>query len=377
VNLDGEGSEHVRRFFIENALHWIHEYHVDGLRLDATHALVDEGQRHFLAEFSQRVREAAGRPVVLIAEDERNLATLLQPAPRGYGLDAVWADDFHHQMRRALAGDYEGYFADFSGSAPDIVATIRRGWFYVGQATATSKERRGSDPAGLVPSQFVVCLQNHDQIGNRAFGDRLHHAVSLATFRAASALLLMLPQTPLLFMGQEWAASAPFLYFTDHEAALGRLITEGRRNEFAAFSSFADPLTRTQIPDPQDPSTFYISRLTWGEQEMPAHAGVHRLYQTLLRLRREEPALSEPRTRFDVFAADEETIVLQRGPWLLAVRLSGAGSSELPSGDVEQVLTTEDAVFAPDGGLAPRLSAESRPLVVTFRGPAAILVKRV
>jgi maltooligosyltrehalose trehalohydrolase len=375
VNLDGEGSEHVRTFFIENALHWLNEYHVDGLRLDATHTLMDEGERHFLAELSERVRAGASRPVLLIAEDERNLATLVQAPPRGYGLDAVWADDFHHQIRRAIAGDHEGYFADFSGSAPDIVATIRRGWFYVGQPTPTAQERRGSDPSGLSPSQFIVCLQNHDQVGNRAFGDRLNHGVDIATFRAASALLLLLPQTPMLFMGQEWAASSPFLYFTDHEPKLGRLITEGRRNEFAAFSAFGDAVTRTQIPDPQDPSTFHLSRLVWGEQELPAHAGVQRLYRALLGLRRGEAALRDPRTPFDVFAANADTIVLQRGQWILVVRLSGSGAVELPSSTVERVLTTEDGEFAAEGR-PPQLRFEATRPVVQFSGPAAILLKR-
>src|SRR4051812_36132647 len=163
VNLDGPGSEQVRAFFVENALHWIHEYHVDGLRLDATHALMDQGPRHFLADFAADVRELAGRPIVIIAEDERNLATLVSDRPGGFALDAVWADDFHHQLRVALAGDREGYFADFNGSAADIATTIRRGWFYVGQPTASSGHPRGSDPAGLDPSRFVVCLQNHDQ----------------------------------------------------------------------------------------------------------------------------------------------------------------------------------------------------------------------
>jgi maltooligosyltrehalose trehalohydrolase len=373
VNLDGDGSEHVRGFFIENALHWVHEYHVDGLRLDATHALVDDGPTHFLAEFADRVRAGAGRPVVLVAEDDRNMATLVHRVPRGYGFDAVWADDFHHQMRRAIAGDHEGYFADFSGTATDIAATIRRGWYYTGQTAPARKQPRGSDPTGLAPSRFVVCLQNHDQIGNRAFGDRLHHGVDLATYRAASALLLMLPQTPLLFMGQEWAASTPFLYFTDHAPALGRRVTEGRREEFSAFSAFADPVARAQIPDPQDPSTFALSRLRWDELAAPEHAGVHRLYATLLGLRRTEPALRDPRGPFDAWAADEATIVLQRGPLWLVVALSGTPSIDLPAGARRAVLTTEDAEFAVDGS-PPRVDLGGQKNVVHFSAPAAVLL---
>jgi maltooligosyltrehalose trehalohydrolase len=374
VNLDGEHSEHVREFFIENALHWIHEYHVDGLRLDATHALVDAGSRHFLSELRARVHGEAGRPVVLIAEDERNLAMLIEPPPRGYGLDAVWADDFHHQIRVALTGQREGYFGDFSGTASDLAATIRQGWFYTGQRTLRSGQPRGSDPSGLPASRFVVCLQNHDQVGNRAFGDRLHHQVGLDVYRAASALLLLAPQIPLLFMGQEWAASTPFLYFTDHEPALGRLVTEGRRQEFAAFAGFSDPITRLQIPDPQDPSTFGMSRLAWEERALLRHAGVARLYHTLLDLRRKDPAWRSDRTRTHAAAIDERTIVLRRSAWALVVRLEGGAeiALDLP-GRYAVVLTTEDDPFC-EAGRVPVFAADQR--IVRFHGPAAVLLKQ-
>ena len=374
INLDGDGSEHVRHFFFENALHWIHEYHVDGLRLDATHALEDAGAFHFLAELRARVDASASRPILLIAEDERNLATLLQPQPAGYGLDAVWADDFHHQMRVALAGDQDGYFADFTGAAEDVADTIRRGWFYTGQQTRSGGTPRGTDPTGLAPTQFVVCLQNHDQVGNRAFGDRLHHGIDLAAYRAASALLLLLPQTPLIFMGQEWAASTPFLYFTDHEPGLGRLVTEGRREEFAAFAAFADPLTRVQIPDPQDPSTFSLSRLWWSERAMPPHDGVERLYRSLLDLRRRERALRDAdRSPIDVFASDGDTVVLRRRPWIVVARLRGAGVVHTGAGGTELVLTTEDQTFC-EGGVVPEVDNGAG--TISFGGPAAVLLKQ-
>jgi len=373
MNLDGPGSEHVRGFLIENALHWIHEYHVDGLRLDATHALIDERPVHFLAELRERVAAAAPRPVILIAEDERNLAAIAEPAPRGYGLDAVWADDFHHQMRVALTGDRDGYFANFSGRADDLAATIRQGWFYVGQPAAVTGRPRGSDPSRLSPSQFIVCLQNHDQVGNRAFGDRLHHGIGVDAFRAASALLLLLPQTPLLFMGQEWAASSPFLYFTDHEPALGRLVTEGRRQEFAAFQAFTDPITRAQIPDPQDPSTFVLSRLSWDERLALPHAGVEQLYRTLLHLRKHDPVLADPRAPYDVWAADAGTVALRRGPWLLVTRLRTAGTVRVAADPSDVVLTTEDEMFG-GGRAAPAVEEQGR--AIRFHGPAAVLLKR-
>ena len=384
VNLDGAGSEQVRAFLIENALHWISEYHVDGLRLDATHTLVDESERHFLAELSEHVRAAAHRPVILIAEDERNLAAIVEPPPRGYGLDAVWADDFHHQIRRAVAGDSEGYFADFSGSARDLAATIRRGWFYTGQTSARTGEPRGSDPAGIDPRRMVFCLQNHDQIGNRAFGDRLHHAVGLSTYRAVSALLLFAPETPLLFMGQEWAATSPFLFFTDHEEQIGRLVTEGRRSEFSEFSAFTDERTRDRIPDPQDPETFAASRLVWDEIASPAHAAILRLYRALIAFRRNVLDRAAGSRSVSAEALDAETVAVVRGAYALVARLSGAGrvplDDALPGGFArpsarDVVLTTEDGEFA-SGGKPPRVVVDHAGAVaIEFEDPAAVVLK--
>jgi maltooligosyltrehalose trehalohydrolase len=317
VNFDGRHSAMVRAFLAENALYWLHEFHVDGLRLDATHALIDDSPRHFLAELAARVRRA-GRPAalsvarrpLLIAEDHRHLAVMLRsPARGGWGIDAVWADDFHHQMRRALAGDHEGFFADYRGTMSDIAATLQRGWFHRGPRTPS----RGTDPAGLAPDQFIICLQNHDQVGNRAFGERLHHQIDAAAYRAASALLLAAPEVPLLFMGQEWATRAPFRFFTDHRTALGRLVTRGRRAEFKAFAAFSDPHRRARIPNPQDRNTFAISHLDWRELRAPTHAAVWRLYRALLALRRREPLLRAAGWRgFRAIALDDWGIALVR-----------------------------------------------------------------
>jgi maltooligosyltrehalose trehalohydrolase len=376
VNLDGEGSEQVRGFFIENALHWIHEYHVDGLRLDATHALVDDSDRHFLAELADRVRASATRPVVLVAEDERNLVTLVEDPPRGYGLDGVWADDFHHHVRRAVAGDAEGYFADFTGNAADIATTLRQGWFYTGQPTLRSGEPRGTDPSRVDPRRMIICIQNHDQIGNRAFGDRLHHTIDQAAYRAVSALLLVAPETPLLFMGQEWAATSPFQFFTDHEPDLGAKVTEGRRREFADFSEFADPAARSRIPDPQALETFAASRLVWEEMSAPPHAGILRLYRALLALRR-ELRRSNPAAQFAVSAVDDRTIAVTRGAHLVVVRLGGAATVALDAfatgSSYSVVLTTEDGAFGGDGRV-PQVRDDGR--TVEFAGPAAIVLKR-
>lgn len=382
INLDGEHSDMVRSFFIENALHWIHEYHIDGLRLDATHALHDDSPRHFLAELCARVRAATtGRHVLLIAEDHRNLARIVRPSSAdGWGLDAVWADDFHHQVRRALAGDHEGYYADFSGSMPDLAATIRRGWLYCGQHSVHFGRPRGSTPVGIPPRRFVVCIQNHDQVGNRAFGERLHEHIDYAAYRAACVLLLCVPETPLLFMGQEWAAGTPFLYFTDHHAELGKLVTAGRRQEFAAFSAFADPQVRARVPDPQDVATFQASRLDWSETGRQPNAATLRLHRALLALRRSQPALQAATwDGVEVAASGDDALVLQRGAGaatlLVVVRLRGAGivDSAAVADRWEVVLTTEDLEFT-DEPVAIQLDRSS-PAVI-FGRPGAVILRR-
>ena len=209
INLDGPHSAMVRAFFIENALCWLHEYHMDGLRLDATHYLFDEGPRPFLAELAATSRRSVpDRPVHLIAEDPRNLAAMVRTESEGgWGLDALWSDDFHHELRRYLVGDCEGAFRDFRGLVADLVRTINRGWLFTGEFSTYRGYHRGTDPAGLAPRRFVFYIQNHDRIGNRALGERLNHQVDPATYRAATALLLTTAATPLLFMGQEWASA--------------------------------------------------------------------------------------------------------------------------------------------------------------------------
>jgi maltooligosyltrehalose trehalohydrolase len=325
----------VREFAIQNAIHWAREYHVDGLRLDATHAILDDSPTHVLTELQQRVRAAlpADRHFVLIAEDERNDERVVLSA--GHGLDGVWADDLHHQLRRHLAGDHEAYFADYTGSIDDIVRTLRQGWFYEGQESKNHGVPRGTPANALPPAAFVHCIQNHDQVGNRALGDRLTDSVPLAAYRAASALLLLSPYTPLLWMGQEWAASTPFQYFTDHPAELGRLVTEGRRREFGRFSAFADPAVRERIPDPQAPETFERSRLCWQERTWMPHAGVLALYRELLRLRHSHPALRRrDRDSFAVAALGPHALALRRtgedgGALLLVVSFDGGLTTDL------------------------------------------------
>ncbi len=366
INFDGAHSAQVRRFFIENALQWVLDYHVDGLRLDATHAIVDDSSPHFLAELTATVRTAAKRDVIVIAEDHRNLARMTQPVDAGgYGLDAVWADDFHHEARVHTAGDRDGYYTKYTGSARDVAETLRKGWL------------KGDDTSSMAPSRFVICIQNHDQVGNRVDGARLHHEIDPGAYQALSVLLLMAPQTPLLFMGQEWAATTPFQFFTDHHEELGRQVSEGRRAEFAAFDRFS--AGEAHVPDPQETDTFHRSVLNWDERQASRHAAVHALYQQLLQLRASHPALQtrtgnvEPGTNdrpsFEVAALDEHTVALRRtsrdgdAALLAIVRLSG-GAARVPvdAGFTRVLISTGNAAI---------VDAE-----IHVDGPAAVVLSR-
>ena len=389
LNLDGPESAHVRAFFIENARHWLAEYHVDGFRLDATHALIDEGPLHLLAELTTSIHEAAPGALV-IAEDERRMRRMVAPAEAGgWGLDAMWADDFHHHMRRLLAGDHESYFARYSGTVADLARTVAQGWF-VRQREDGGEEHALATPAAEAPlAAYVICLQNHDQIGNRAFGERLHHQVDAPACRAATVVLLGAPETPLLFMGQEWAASTPFLYFTDPPEPLGHLVTIGRRQEFGAFTAFRDPAVRDRIPDPQAASTFDSSRLDWSEREREPHAATLRFHEALLAHRRAEPALHAPGGRQHVEAVDDDTLAFRRaapdgrGVVLIVARLCGNGTASLtraanglaaPGERFELLLSTEDSAFASDA--RPIEVVESDDAVsIVFHRPGAVVLR--
>lgn len=388
INLDGELSTMVRAFFFENALHWLHEYHMDGLRLDATHYLFDESPRTFLAELVTRVRESIkNRAVYLFAEDPRNLAAMIRrESEGGWGLDGLWSDDFHHELRRYLVGDFEGAFRDFRGSVADLVRTINRGWLYCGEYSIHRGYCRGTDPTGLEPRRFIFSFQNHDRIGNRAMGERLNHQVDPPAYRAVTALLLSIPATPLLFMGQEWAASSPFLFFTDHRAELGQLVKEGRRYEFRHYAAFTNPALLEGIPDIQSEQTFLACKIDWGEREQEPHASTLRLYQALLRLRRTEPALLSARCgNFEAVALDADSLLLRRGAdgdpslWVV-VRLRGPGTASINDHPAaigqrwEIVLTTEDPPFAPNPSPL-RVDLGGPTPFIQFTRPAAVILR--
>jgi len=363
VNFDDDQCRPVREYVIESALRWIHEYHLDGLRLDATDTIKDDSPRHILAALNAAAQQSSaqlGRRIHIIAEDSVNRVSIVKPESQGgLAFSGVWADDFHHQMRRTLAGDLDGYFATVDGSVPSIAKTVRRGWW-----------RGTSDTTGIPYFQFVYCIQNHDQIGNRALGDRLHHALDWAVYRAASTLLLLLPQTPLLFMGQEWAASTPFIYFTDHHRELGAAVTEGRRREFASFTGF----THLQIPDPQSIDTFNASKLRWDEITTEPHLYMLNMYKSLLHLRRNQTDCKCCVPDLQIEAVDDDTIVLQRAGMSAVIRLHGQGEIEL-AGKLklsDPVWSTEDPHFSPDRRPIQVDQAGSR---VAFLRPGAVVFK--
>ncbi|MDB4998495.1 MAG: malto-oligosyltrehalose trehalohydrolase [Myxococcaceae bacterium] len=279
-------SPAMRGYVLDNARMWLEEYRFDGLRLDATHGILDDSPVHILRELAE-LAASLDPPRVLIAEDERNEPALVHD----HRLDAVWADDFHHTVRVSLTGETDGYYAAYRGGASELARVIDRGWLYEGQINPTTGKPRGRPAHTLAADNLVYCVQNHDQIGNRALGERLSADVSREAYRAASMLLLFLPMTPLLFMGQEWGSATPFLYFTDHDPELGALISKGRRDEFKAFSAFADPKVRSQIPDPQAEETFLRSKLSHHEKATGEHARTLAIYKAMLRLRRDDAVL--------------------------------------------------------------------------------------
>jgi maltooligosyltrehalose trehalohydrolase len=291
VNYDAEGSDVVRELVVSNALYWIEEFHMDGLRLDAVHAIADDSATHVLNEIADAVHAAAGdRAVHLILENEENTASLLARdeggGPRHY--TAQWNDDLHHVLHAAASGEDAGYYGDYVGNTERLGRALAEGFAFQGETMPYRGRPRGEPSAALPPSSFVAFIQNHDQVGNRAFGDRITRFASPEAVRAISAVYLLSPQIPMLFMGEEWAASSPFLFFCDFEPQLAAAVREGRRKEFARFPEFQDAETRERIPDPSAPETFLASKLDWGEAEAGAHVGWREHYRRLLEVRRTE-----------------------------------------------------------------------------------------
>ncbi len=309
VNLNGPHSDGVREFIIDNALMWLREYGFDGLRLDAVHELYDGRAVHILEELSQRVRQLEmeeERPLVLIAESNQNDPRLIRsPEAGGYGLDAHWADELHHAIHVYLTGENLGYYSDFTG-LKDIAAALDRGYIFQGQYSPSRSRSHGRPPAGVEPKHLVVCAQNHDQIGNRAFGERLGALVPMPALKAAAALVLLSPWVPMLFQGEEWGARTPFLFFSDHTSPeLREIIRKSRYEEFSAFGWGDD------IPDPSDPASFQRSKLNWGELDETPSRELLQWYRTLLRLRRESTPSESGKNV--VWSEQDQWLALRRG----------------------------------------------------------------
>jgi len=285
IDYGSAGNEPVRRFAIENACYWLHEYDFDGLRLDATQEIYDDSPLHILEELARTAHSSAERPIYLAVENDRN-----DPAMFDRGYDAQWNDDVHHALHVALTGESDGYYEDFTADPVGLLGrALTQGFAFQGEPSAFRGGRlRGGPTRDVALSRFINVLQNHDQVGNRAFGERITALASPQALRAALTTVLLAPSPPLLFMGEEWGATTPFLYFCDFEPGLSKLVTEGRRREFCRFARFADPAARERIPDPASPQTFARSTLDWSEMRRSKHRETLHLYRELLRIRRAE-----------------------------------------------------------------------------------------
>jgi maltooligosyltrehalose trehalohydrolase len=339
VNLDGPGSDQVRRFFCDNAIMWLRDFHLDGLRLDAIHALLDRSAIHFLEQLTAEVETLSatlGRKLVLIAESDLNDPRVVTSRDAGgFGMDAQWSDDFHHALFTVLnPGPPEGYYVDF-GRLEHLAKALEKSFVYDGIYSQFRDRIHGRPPGGLSQHRFLGFIQNHDQVGNRAIGDRLTEIVGTDRAKIAAALVLLGPFVPMLFQGEEWASSSPFQYFADHEdPEMARLVSEGRRREFAAFGWSPE-----NIPDPEDRRTFQQSRLNWEEVHTGEHAAMLAWYRDLIRLRRLTPALNDGEPGNTRVFCDEQQLWLRlwRGNLSVTCNLSGI-ERRLPVSAASQVL---------------------------------------
>ncbi|GAA2498939.1 malto-oligosyltrehalose trehalohydrolase [Winogradskya humida] len=346
VNLDGPDSDEVRRYITDSVLAWLRDYHVDGLRLDAVHALVDHNAVHLLEQLAVEVESLSthlGRPLSLIAESDLNDPKLITPREAGgAGLQAQWDDDVHHALHTLLTGERQGYYGDF-GSL-DCLETVLTGAFFHANTWSSFRRRHHGRPVDRtrVPGhRFVAYLQNHDQIGNRAIGDRISATLSPGLLKVGATLLFTAPFTPMLFMGEEWAASSPWQFFTSHpEPELAEAVRSGRRREFGSHG-----WAEAEVPDPQDPATFERSKLDWSEPGKPGHAEIFDLHKRLIALRREHAELSDPRLdKIEVWHGDQY-VVMRRGRCIVAANLAPVPQTvSLRSVPTKVLLATEPGV---------------------------------
>jgi len=371
INYDDEYSDEVRNYFIGNALHWFGNYHIDGLRLDAIDTIYDMGANHFLKELADRVKQfedQLGRELYLIAESDFNDIKVIQPPEvGGYGIHAQWSDDFHHSLHALLTGENNGYYIDF-GKISHLTKAINEGFVNSGQYSRYRKRKHGNSAKDRPPSQFVICAQNHDQIGNRMLGERLSQLVSFEALKLTAGILMLSPNIPLLFMGEEYGEQAPFLYFVDHsDENLIRGVQEGRKAEFKHFRWKGEP------PDPQSPDTFEKSILNWGNRTQGEHKLLLDLYQRLISMRNEIPALKHMDTKDHHAWAHEEDNLLFMHRWhqeseILCIFNFDEKSIDfkinLPEGEWEKILDSADAKWNGPGESLPAKSAPGQSIKI-------------
>jgi maltooligosyltrehalose trehalohydrolase len=388
INFDGPDCAPVREYFIENAVYWISEFHLDGLRLDATQSIHDASTPHVLAELSRRSREAApGRSIVITAENEpQDLRCIRRLEQGGFGLDGMWNDDFHHSARVALTGRHDGYYHDYRGRAQEFVSMVKRGFLYQGQRYPWQKKPRGTLVTDEPAWQFVTFIQNHDQVANTLHGERVHRITSPGRNRALTALMLLAPQTPLLFMGQEFGSDTPFTFFADLPGELRTQVHAGRRQFLQQFTAYASPEAQAIVPDPAAEQTFLASKLDFSYREK--HAELYSLHCDLLRLRREDPVIAEQdRSALDGAVLSDRAFVLRwfsaaHGDRLLVVNLGDELDLEPPaepllappgSGCWTLLWSSDDPRYAGHGVIEPctqdgwRLPGENATLLAAGR----------
>jgi maltooligosyltrehalose trehalohydrolase len=325
INFDGKNSAPVREFITANAAYWIAEFHIDGLRLDATQQILDSTSPHVLSEITQSARRAApGRAIIVVAENEPQHVKLVRPVEQGgYGMDGLWNDDFHHSALVAVTGRNEAYYTDYHGTPQELVSALKWGYLYQGQRYSWQKQRRGTPAFGVSPAAFITYIQNHDQVANSGWGLRLHQLTSPGRCRAITALLLLARATPMLFQGEEFASSSPFLFFADHRPDLAKAVRKGRAEFLTQFRTLATPEMQRLVPDPADRATFERCKLDLNERE--AHAEAYTLHCDLLRLRREDSVFRKQGS-FDGAVLGSEAFLLrffdaENGDRLLLVNL--------------------------------------------------------
>lgn len=367
INFSGPHSDEVRQFFIDNALMWLRDYHADGLRIDAIQAMIDPTAFHVLEQLSSEVDALEGhlrRNTVIIAESNKNDPRVVKhPLAGGYGIDSQWSDDFHHSLHALLTGDTSGYYEGF-GSVEALVNAIRHGFSFAGSYYAAFKRRHGRPTFGLSGHEFVAFMQNHDQIGNRPTGERSSHMMSRGNLKIAAALVFTSPFLPLVFMGEEWGASTPFFYFTDHhDEQLAQAVREGRREDFSQFGWDLD-----KVPDPQDLDTFHKSKLNWGERGKQPYRNLLNWYQQLATLRKALPDLTDGQMQnVEVpFNENEKWLVMYRGDVTVGCNFSDRPRKlPLRKNRPAEVLLASNPVEIDEQGMS--VPAES----VVILGPAA------